>query len=200
MNLSEIFAVLHQNSYKVFSLNYELNIVGIRSNNTRSNSFDDTINVVYKNRENEWIFKTYKATTDPGLYWLKNPLNVEGTAILKEGQYIGSHQIGLHRGKYPALIQKRPLIVIRDPNRNGSLDFSGKEDTGMFGINIHHASSTGVTTSVDKFSAGCQVFASIDNFHEFMLLADRHKELYSNDFTYSLIRESSTELARRAVA
>ena len=33
-------------------------------------------------------------------------------AILKEGQYRGSHKIGLHQGKYEALRQKKPLKVL----------------------------------------------------------------------------------------
>jgi hypothetical protein len=51
------------------------------------------------------------ATTDPGTFWLRNLMNPQGTAIVKQGQYIGSHGIGMHRGKYLALTQKRPLLL-----------------------------------------------------------------------------------------
>jgi hypothetical protein len=96
----------------------------------------------------------------------------------------------MHRGKYLALTQKRPLTVIRDYNRDAVLDFNnGKEQTGMFGVNIHHASINGTTKFVEKYSAGCQVFANIDDFNLFMQLAQRHKTLYGNDFTYTLIDE-----------
>ena len=117
-------------------------------------------------------------------------MNPQGTAILKQGQYIGSHAIGMHRGKYLALVQQKSLTVIRDYDRNAVLDFmNGKEDTGIFGINIHHASQNGTTQTVDKYSAGCQVFANINDFNLFMQLADRHKSLYGNSFTYTLLDE-----------
>jgi hypothetical protein len=117
-------------------------------------------------------------------------MNPQGTAIVKQGQYIGSHGIGMHRGKYLALTQKRPITVIRDYNRDAVLDFNnGKEQTGIFGVNIHHASINGTTKFVEKYSAGCQVFANINDFNLMMQLAQRHKQLYGNDFTYTLIDE-----------
>ncbi len=96
----------------------------------------------------------------------------------------------MHRGKYLALVQKRPVTVVRDYDRNATLDFlNGKEDTGIFGINIHRASLTGVTKTVDQYSAGCQVFSSILDFNLFMQLCERHKRVYGNNFTYTLIDE-----------
>src|SRR5258706_8646638 len=116
--LSSILTTLAERRYKTFLRPFELNIVGIRSNSTIPNSFDDSINIFFKNNQGIWVFQSFKATTDPGTYWLKNPLNPQGTAILKEGQYISSHAIGLHRGKYPALVQVRPVTVIRDYDRD----------------------------------------------------------------------------------
>ena len=188
--LEMIQATLLQKGFKTFSRPFELNIVGIRSNSTKPNSFDDTLNIFYKSSDDKWQFHQFAATTDPGTYWLMNPMNPQGTAIVKHGQYIGSHGIGMHRGKYLALVQKRPLTVVRDYDRNATLDLmNGKEQTGMFGINIHHASVNGTTRTVDKYSAGCQVFANINDFNVFMRLAERHKQLYGNDFTYTLIDE-----------
>ena len=69
------------------------------------------------------------------------------------------------------------------------LFMNGKEETGLFGINIHRASQTGTTTYVDKYSAGCQVFSNADDFNVFMQLCDRHRQYYGNDFTYTLIDE-----------
>ena len=188
--LATIQATLAQKGFIIFSRPFELNITGIRSNSTTANSFDDSINVFYKTNEGNWVHHQFKATTDPGTFWLENPLNTGGTAILKHGQYMGSHAIGLHRGKYMALVQRRPLTVLRDYDRNATLDFmNGKEDTGMFGINIHRASVNGTTKVVDKYSAGCQVFANANDFGIFMQLCERHKQLYGNQFTYTLIDE-----------
>jgi hypothetical protein len=188
--LASIQATLLQKKFMLFSRPYELNITGIRSNSTKPNSFDDTINVFYKTNEGKWVFHQFPATTDPGTFWLQNPMNAKGTAILKHGQYINSHAIGLHRGKYTALVQRQPLTVLRDYDRNATLDFmNGKEDTGLFGINIHRASVNGTTKTVDKYSAGCQVFASAKDFALFMQLCERHRKLYGNQFSYTLIDE-----------
>jgi hypothetical protein len=192
--LSSIQATLNECGYKTFVRPFELNIVGVRANSTAPNRFDDSINVFFKNEKGVWIFLSYAATTDPGTYWLRNPLNEQGTAILKEGQYIGSHQIGLHRNKYTALVQKRNVTVMRDYDRNAVLDFlNGKEDTGLFGINIHHAAGTGTTKTVDQYSAGCQVFANVNEFNGFMKLCEHHRQLYGNDFTYTLIDQRAVE-------
>jgi hypothetical protein len=188
--LAVIQATLSSKSYKIFSRPFELNIVGVRKDSSNPNSFDDFINVFYKNSAGKWVFHHFQATTDPGTFWLKNPMNANGTAILKHGQYINSHGMGLHRGKYLALVQKRNLTVLRDYDRNAVLDLmNGREETGMFGINIHRASANGTTKTVDKYSAGCQVFANVTDFDVFLGLCERHKQLYGNHFSYTLIDE-----------
>jgi hypothetical protein len=57
----------------------------------------------------------------------------------------------------------------------------------LYGIDIHRANKTGTTKTVDKNSAGCQVFESADDFDLFLKLCQKHKSLYGNRFTYSLI-------------
>jgi hypothetical protein len=186
--LAAIINALRNNNYETYSRPYELNIVGIRADTTIPNQFDDEIHVFFKNNLAKWIHYIFPATTDPGTYWLKNPMNPQGTAILKQGQYKGAYQIGLHRGKYYALVQRRPVTVLRDYDRNAILDFrNGRPDTGLFGVNIHRASVNGTTKTVDIYSAGCQVFANITDFNRFMQLCEKHKQLYGNSFTYTLV-------------
>lgn len=185
-----IQTALQQKGYKIFLRPFELNIVGIRTDSTKPNSFDDFIYVFFNSSEGKPVEYKFSATTDPGTYWLKNPMNPQGTAILKEGQYLNTYSLGLHRGKYLALVQKRPVTVIRDYDRDAVLDFmNGKEDKGLFGINIHRASENGPTKTVDQYSAGCQVFANPTEFILFLQLCERHKTLYGNEFTYTLIDE-----------
>jgi hypothetical protein len=181
--------VLKQRGFVIYEKPYELNIVGIRSNNTTPNKFDDAIFLFFKDNNNRWIFQGYPATTDPGTYWLRQPMQEQGTAILMQGQYVGAYQIGLHRGKYTALVQRGTLTIRRDYNRDALLDFNnGTLLSGTsFGINIHHANATGTTKIVDKYSAGCQVFANVEDFNSFLRLCEQHRELYGNKFTYSLI-------------
>src|SRR6266542_2211666 len=188
--MNTIQTALHKKGYKIFLRPFELNIVGVRSDSITPNAFDDRIHVFFNNAEGKLVEYSFPATTDPGTYWLKNPMNPQGTTILKEGQYINSWGIGMHRGKYLALVQKKPVIVLRDYDRNALLDFlNGRPDTGMFGINIHRAQEVGTTKTVDHFSAGCQVFANATDFVLFMSMCERHKNLYGNDFSYTLIDE-----------
>lgn len=170
--------------------NYNLNIVGIRNDEVKLNQFNDELWVFWK-FENVWKLNKYKITTNPGLFWLTNPMNKEGTAILKEGQYLDSHIFGKHKGKYEALVQSKPLTVIRDTNRDTTVDFnSNKTQTGKFGINIHRSNENHESTSVDKWSAGCQVFARPKEFNDFIKLCKLYMAEWENTFTYTLIRKS----------
>jgi hypothetical protein len=177
--------------YKWFeSGNYNLNIVGIRNSSTGdaiTNKFDDLITVSYM-LEGMWYFHQYAATTDPGRHWAENLLNESGVAVLVPGQYRGSHRIDLHQGRYKALRQKKSLKVYRDNNLDEVYDTLDESiQDGLFGINIHRASATGTSTQVDKWSAGCQVIASNEDFNEFMEIAKKASSAWGNSFTYTLI-------------
>ena len=200
--LAAIVSALRVKFFETYSRPYELNIVGIRADSTIANRFDDEIHVFFKNNATQWIHYIFPATTDPGTYWLKNPMSPQGTAILKQGQYKGAYQVGLHRGKYYALVQRKPVTVLRDYDRNAVLDFrNGRPDTGIFGVNIHRASVNGTTKTVDVYSAGCQVFANINDFNLFMQLCEKHKALYGNSFTYTLIdKRAITREQKKALA
>ncbi len=188
MSLQKIKAILRNKDYKLFSRPYELNIVGLRSKSIVPNRFDDEIHVFYKVSTLNWHYHIFKATTDPGTFWLKQPMQPQGTAILAEGQNINCYELGMHQGKYLALVQRKPITVIRDYNRDAILDFNnGNKSIGMFGVNIHRASINGTTKIVDKYSAGCQVFESAKDFQLFLSLCQKHKQLYGNHFTYTLI-------------
>ena len=169
---------------------YNLNIVGIRNSETYNkitNKFDDLMTLSFK-VEGKWYFRKYPCTTDPGLHWTKNLLNESGVAILVPGQYSGSHMIGLHQGKYEALRQKSPLKVYRDKDKDNEYDLITENiKEGIYGINIHRASSSGTSTQIDKWSAGCQVIANNEHFAEFMRIANTAKGKWGNSFTYTLI-------------
>lgn len=200
MILNKLKGILRHKGFRLYSRPFELNIVGLRSDSTFPNRFDDEIHVFYKTDSLKWNYHVFKATTDPGTFWLKNPSEPQGTAILAEGQYLNSYMLGLHRGKYEALVQQKPVTVIRDYDRDAKLDFyNGTKTTGLYGINIHRANSIGTTKTVDKNSAGCQVFENADSFQLFMLLCERHRQYYGNAFTYTLIdfRAVKRETLRR---
>ncbi len=186
-----IRGVMESKGYVVFdsAKGYDLNLFGIRTADAGANTFNDWVGVMYLTR-GVWSCFVFPATTDPGLYWRENPMNVSGTAILKPGQYRGAWEIGRHQGRYEALTQKKTVTVYRDADRDGELTMDeGNTQTGMFGINIHRASASALSSSVNKWSAGCQVLQDALHFDFLMALANKSKILFGNGFTYTLLLE-----------
>lgn len=182
-------------SYKFFENGaYNVNIIGIRNSSTAgkvTNRFDDTITISYKNEDGEWQYHEFDCTTDPGMFYMEDPIvDEKGTAILKPGQYLKSHKIRKHQGRYEALGQQNPVTVYRDNNRDDIYNLNTENtDTGLFGINIHRATKYAgkKSTQVDKWSAGCQVIASNDDFTKFMKICRKARDTWSNNFTYTLL-------------
>jgi hypothetical protein len=136
---------------------FDVNIVGVRNSATGqkvTNAFDDAITVSYK-ENGVWKYHQWPCTTDPGTKGVKEYHNAAGVARLVEGQYRGSHTLGLHQGKYEALKQHNPVKVYRDANRDMTYDET-KIQEGIFGINIHKAGAD--STFVENWSEGCKVF------------------------------------------
>ena len=192
----QIESAVKSKGYKWFedhnNKGYDVNIVGVRNNKTKgrvTNAFDDCITISYK-MDGEWQFHCYKCTTDPGSHWVKNILSESGVAILKPGQYRSSHKLRLHQGKYMALGQQKPVKVYRDNNLDNKYDLKeGSLEEGIFGINIHRATGRtgGTSTRVDKWSAGCQVIANNNDWHEFLDICMTAREVWGNSFTYTLL-------------
>ncbi len=199
----QIQSTVEGKGYKYFQDNsnktYDVNIIGIRNSKTKgrvTNAFDDLMTISYKNEDGEWMYHEYACTTDPGTHWVENILNDRGVAILKPGQYRGSHKLRLHQGKYLALGQKKPMKIYRDANLDGKYDLieeSVREE--LIGINIHRATARthGKSTRVDKWSAGCQVIASNDDWHEFLDICQAAREIHGNSFSYTLLESKDIE-------
>ena len=196
----QIQTTVEGKGYKYFTddnnKGYDVNIIGIRNSETKgrvTNAFDDTLTIAYK-IDGEWQYHEFDCTTDPGSAYMDNPiLENTGCAILKPNQYRGSHKLRLHQGKYLALGQKKDVTVYRDNDRDGNYDLDeSKTDTGLFGINIHRATSRagGKSTRVDKWSAGCQVIADNDDWHEFLDICQAAREIHGNSFSYTLIESN----------
>jgi hypothetical protein len=169
--------------------NYDLNIVGVRNTdvgNKVTNAFDDRITVSYK-LNGEWKFHSWPATTDPGKKGVMEFKNSAGVARLVEGQYRGSHTLGLHQGKYEALRQQKPVKVYRDKNKDLNFDEHTIQE-GIFGINIHKAGAD--STYVENWSEGCQVFKRAKDFEEFMAICRKAAAIHGKSFTYTLLKSS----------
>jgi len=187
--LQQVYDAVTGKGYKWFS---NLNIVGIRNSDTDdlvTNKYDDHITVAEKIGD-DWHFHCWKATTDPGLYWIDNPINAKGgTAILVPDQYAGVYKIDRHNGKYKALCQRYGKVkVYRDGNKDDVYDYENTTiNLGYFGINIHRSSAYRISNYINKYSAGCQVFADPDDFDDFMNICYKAAEKSGNKFSYTLI-------------
>lgn len=183
---------LKKKEYKYFtSGKYNLNIIGVRaSGKTITNKFDDILVVTYKDEKGAWQRHCYSITTDPGAYYMTHLCSSKGCAIMVEGQYRGLWKIGYHKGQYKALVQNKPVAVYRDRNKDEIYDYNPQTvDNGIFGINLHRSGKT-ESVQVDKWSAGCQVFASAMKFNEFLKLCDKQVACKMGEtFTYTLLSE-----------
>lgn len=164
---------------------YNLNLVGVRSESRKPGSFDDLLICIYK-VGGAWTLHLWPITTDPGTRYLERPINPAGAAILAHPQQIlGGYKIGLHRGR-DALVQAERMRVWRDGNRDDVLDWGEGLMEGWYGINMHdtpHSTNHGA-------SAGCQVFAQRDELKALLDLVERT----GGRVTYTIIGEESLGL------
>jgi len=189
--------------HKVFTTgNLNLNIIGIRTSEVQAGAFDDWMTVTFR-RDDAWVTRWWRCTTDPGRYYLERPdrwMNEKGVAGLVPDQYRSVYKIGLHgKSQYEALCQRNgPVKVYRDNDGDDQLDYDPATiQTGSFGINIHASSSSPYEGDKDRtgdrvgaWSAGCQVFARECDFREFMGLCRESRTLWGELFTYTLITEA----------
>ena len=112
--LPKILELAQDDNHVVFTRGYyNLNIIGLRSKNDEANSFDDNLYVIFKVPGDTWVEICFKVTTDPGKYWLNNPMRIEGSAILCPGQYRGVYKIDGHgKTKYEALCQRNGKVKV----------------------------------------------------------------------------------------
>lgn len=189
VTLEWVFEMMSSKGYFVKDTNKYLNIVGIRTLKD-VNKFNDSICYFMKDGPN-WVFKQVEATTEPGITYMKSPINKKGVGILVEGQYIDTWAIDLHNGKYEALCQRLGKVkVYRDANKDNKLDLDVKTiESGFFGVNIH---TTGKFTpeDVNEWSAACQVIKKRKDFLDLMEYAKIHRMFNGNKFSYTLVRES----------
>lgn len=203
MTLTDIIRVAQRKGYTIDRRPFALNIIGVRNSDaTDQKTFDDLIAYFYYDASGRLVGKVAPATTDPAVYFLEKPINVQGTAILKAGEYRDTWSIGLHRGKYEALVQNlKPVTTIRDNDRNSLINYFAPTSTGFYGINIHRASLTKDNVFIiGKDSAGCQVFRDAKDFDEMMTFAKASRNLYGNKFSYILIDERDAIKNRNTLA
>ena len=187
INYNQLQKALQDKNFAFFTGDLNINLIGIRTSNKLTNEFDDLLCIAFEDDglKKVHVFKDF--TTDPGFYYLKNKfLNPKGCAILKPGQYRGMFGFGLHRGKYRALVQIGKCTVYRDRTKDNKID-TDNEQTGLFGINMHHAYDS---KEINKYSAGCQVHQDDAKLKKVLEICERSATKYGGVFTYTLIESN----------
>ena len=186
--IEQFKALFKKKGYEFYEQPYKLNIIGVRTAKGAVNLFDDQLYLIYKDDKGQTIMEHWPITTEAGLPYLLKPLNPKGTAILCTGQYKDVYQIQKHQGKYDALCQRGKLMVYRDNNKDGKIDFTNLQESLADGINIHSTKPNLISKIVSNWSAACQVFVNWADFQKFMTVCYKAKEVNGNKFTYSLVR------------
>lgn len=189
LTYNSIKAAIKNKGYSFFEGDLNLNIVGIRTEDRKADNYDDYCCLLWQEDGQNKILVFDEFTTDPGIYYLtKKLLNPKGCAILIPGQHRGIWQIGVHNGKYEALVQTgNKVTVARDKDLDNLLELDPKTyDTGFFGINFHHGYDS---IKVGPNSAGCQVFKHDEDLAIALSICKKSAKKYGNKFTYTLLLE-----------
>jgi hypothetical protein len=185
---------------------FNLNCLAIRAQaaNQATDLYNDWLGIATRDAQGRPVVEWYRATTDPGRAHMTQPVFAEavrgGTAILVPGQYRGAYCLGFHgwgNYRHQALVQCLPLPVYRDRNRDSTLDFDARTiTTRLYGINIHASVLQGESEQIGRFSAGCQVFATAQDYHSARKWWNAQVNAgLGTRFTYTLLEEADLALA-----
>lgn len=128
-------------------------IVAVRTNDVFTDKFDDLLIVRTKDGKAVMV----PCSTKAGRYYVQNPLQHTGTAVIAEGSYLNSHiaEYTYRFGGQRHIELKQigaPIRFYRDDNKDDKIDRS-KLSSGFAGLNIHVAKGS----NVGRWSAGCIV-------------------------------------------
>jgi hypothetical protein len=193
-SLDRVVALMRARRFVVFTRgDLNLNLVGVRTHGRKAGAFDDWLVVFYK-VGGVWRYHAFEATTDPGGFYLEEPLDPEGCAIMAPGQYRRAYKVGQHRGR-AALVNRGAGVethpaYFRDDTRDEVLDLNPERlvEGDSIGLHIHDAGELNdAGRPVDRWSAGCQVLAHAEDLELLLYLCKRSAKLYGPVFSYTLI-------------
>lgn len=159
---------------------YCLNIIGVRSNESPVNIFNDTLILTYVYR-GKWVFKTWPITTDCDL--------AQQSIKLCPGQYVDAFELREHNGKYAAMCQRPATDVAVCRKGSDQCDpFIVTADQDV-GINIIKANKTHKMYQLEPVSGGCQIFQESGDFSEFIEVCQKAAKAHGNLFSYTLLTD-----------
>ena len=122
-----------------------------------------------------------------------NSLFKLGFGFVEVGTITPLKQYGNPKPRVFRLEEDQALINRLGFNNSGanvvSFRIKSSPPNGLFGINIHRATGRAgkKSSQIDKWSAGCQVIADNDDWHCFLDICQQAREIWGNNFTYTLI-------------
>jgi hypothetical protein len=154
-----IFKFMAERQFRISALNL-VYLIGASADDWKplTNTMDSWNDVRIVVKDSGEVLGSWTATSDPGTYYEKNPMNPDGCALLALGQHRDGWQRGtMHEGRYPALVQTgNPIAIYRDRAGDGGRygHVQIVEDIGI----CHHGCNGGDGgDSIGRWSAGCQV-------------------------------------------
>lgn len=121
----------------VFGSPFSANLI-VERGEGKPGDWDGRIHLVWTERgSDDWIDRSWRCATRPGLPYLSQPMNPRGTGMVADGvQNRLSHQLGLHHGR-AALVQVGAVRVLRDPDRDDIHEPVIPELNSGGGFNVH---------------------------------------------------------------
>jgi hypothetical protein len=147
-------------------------------NSSGPNQFND-LRLVFTVRDGApYLLGKWEATTEPGRYYTDHPMNPKGAARIAFGQY-KAWVVGTHAGSHEALVQRGPIRVHRDLNRDYSRLGDAEETGSGFGINQHWGYDL-PHDDIGKASAGCLVGRTRAGHRRFMAILKQDPRYRAN--------------------
>lgn len=162
-------------------------ILGVQSDEDVYNEFDDKF-YIFKNKK---FIMVVEGTTNAGTTGLKNysNYNSKGVAVIKTNEWhYGLWKYGLHKGRMPALKQKKKIKYYRDWNKNNCVEEIGELYEGIIGINFHtvlyQKNLSFFRKLIGGWSVGCQVVNHVGKYYKLLNLFKHQPHI-----TYCLLKE-----------
>lgn len=193
---NELKSVIENKGYRFF--NDSINLIGERTSDVFTNQFTDYLHIA-----NKGTVETISWTTKAGTYYVENPLtawgtniktlqyeNIQGVAVLKEGQYLQAYQfIDSYFGwlQYPYFQQVKDVLVYRDNDLDTHINRNSPIHFGNFGVNLHRMSNNGQAAGfIHNWSAGCNGTTEVD-FKKLLIPVREDVKKFGNIFSYTLL-------------
>jgi len=190
--IERIHEVMKASGMVVFDKPFDATLGSVRTKDNKSNKFNDWHFMSMFTDRGGIISAVVEGTTDAGLYYRENPMQIDGTAIIQHGvQHRGAYtymEKGGHMGQ-EAFRQTGNMAYWRDANRDEYLDFGGEVRHAIYNTNGHDMGTVG--ESVNKWSAGCWGAENENMDLLYMMAKIQIAHGNGNKFSYALLHESA---------